>query len=79
MMTFCFIKSLVLPKIIFSLSLSYVPKDTLDKIHKIFINFLWRKKTPKIKKDTITGSIEVGGLKMVDVHKMNVAAKCGWK
>ena len=34
---------------------------------------------PIIKKETITGLIEDGGLKMVDFHKMNIAAKCGWK
>ena len=35
---------------------------------------------PQIKKkETITGLIEDGGLKMVDVHKVNIAAKCGWQ
>ena len=37
------------------------------------------KKTPNRKKETIIGSIEDGVLKIVDVHKMNVAAKCAWK
>ena len=73
------IKSLVLPKITFLLSLIYVPTDILDNIHKILFDFLWRYKTPKVKKETITGLIEDGGLKMVDVHKMNIAAKCSWK
>ena len=65
-------KSLILPKIIFLLSMIYIPKDTLHKIHKIFINFLWRKNNKNIKRETITGSIEDGGIKMVDIHKMNV-------
>ena len=73
------IKSLVLPKITFLLSSIYVPNDILDKIHKILFDFLWRYKTPKIKKETITGLIEDGGLKMVDIHKINIAAKCCWK
>ena len=70
------IKSLVLPKVIFLLSLVYVPKEVLDRINKILMDFLWRHKMPKVKKETITGLIVDGGLKMVDVHKMNIAAKC---
>ena len=73
------IKSLVLPKVTFLLSLIYVPKEVLDRINKILMDFLWRHKMSKIKKETITGLIEDGGLKMVDVHKMNIAAKCAWK
>ena len=73
------IKSLILPKVIFLLSLIYVPKEVLDRINKILMDFLWRDKMPKIKKETITGLIEDGGLKMVDVHTINIAAKCSSK
>ena len=59
------IKSLVLPMVIFSLSLIYVPKEVLDRINKILIDFLWRHKMSKI----ITDLIEDRGLKMADVHK----------
>ena len=73
------IKSLVLPKITFLFSLIYVPKDILDRIQKLLTDFLWRYKTPKIKKEIIRNCIEDGGLKMADVYKMNTAAKCIWK
>ena len=63
------IKSLVLPKIILSLSLIYVPKEVLDRLNKILMDFLWKHKMSKIKKEITTGLIEDRGLKMVDVHK----------
>ena len=72
------IKALVLPQILFLFNLIYVPNETLDQINKEFFNFLWRNKPPKIKKETIIGQLEDGGLKMIDVYNMHVAAKCSW-
>ena len=72
------IKALVLPQILFLFNLIYVPKEILDQINKEFLNFLWRNKPPKIKKETIIGQLEDGGLKMIDVYNMHVAAKCSW-
>ena len=57
------IKALVLPQILFLFNLIYVPKEILDQINKEFLNFLWRNKPPKIKKETVTGQLEDGGLK----------------
>ena len=59
-------------------NLIYVPNEILDQINKEFFNFLWRNKPPKIKKETIIGQLEDGGLKMIDVYNMHVAAKCSW-
>ena len=72
------IKALVFPQILFLFNLIYVPKEIFDQINKEFLNFLWRNKPPKIKKETIIGQLEDGGLKMIDVYNMHVAAKCGW-
>ena len=72
------IKALVLPQILFLFNLIYVPNEILDQINKEFFNFLWRNKPPKIKKETIIGQLEDGGLKMIDVYNMHVAAKCSW-
>ena len=72
------LKTLILPKILFLFSIVYVPDEMLKTIDNLFFNFLWNKKPPKIKKNTITGMIKDGGLKMVDVHKMHTAAKCIW-
>ena len=72
------IKALVLPQILFLFNLIYVSKEILDQINKEFLNFLWRNKPPKIKKETIIGQLVDVGLKMIDVYNMHVAAKCGW-
>ena len=71
------IKALVLPQILFLFNLIYVPKEILDQINKEFLNFLWRNKPPKIKKETIIRQLE-DGLKVIDVYNMHVAAKCSW-
>ena len=72
------LKTLVLPKILFLFSMIYVPDEILKIVDNLFFNFLWNNKPPKIKKSTITGMIKDGGLKMVDVYKMHIAAKCSW-
>ena len=72
------IKSLILPQILFLLTLIYVPKYILDKIEKLFLSFLWNFKPAKIKKETIIAPIREGGLNMIDIYSMHTAAKCSW-
>ena len=64
------LKSLVLPQILFLFNLIYVPKRVLDKIEKLFFNFLWNEKPSKIKRNTIVGPISSGGLIMVDIYML---------
>ena len=72
------IKSLILPQVLFLFTLIYVPKYILEKLEKLLFSFLWNFKPAKIKKETIIASIKEGGLSMVDIHNMHIAAKCSW-
>ena len=51
---------------------------TVEKLDKLLLSFLWRNKTPKVKKETIIASIGDGGLKMPDIFEINKAAKITW-
>ena len=72
------IKSLILPQVQFLFSMIYVPEHVLKKIDELLFNFLWNNKPAKIKRTTIIAEIHEGGLGMVDVYAVHIAAKCGW-
>ena len=72
------IKSLIVPQISHLLSMCYCSQTTLEKIDNILFNFLWGKKPPKIKRETIIADFSVGGLRMPDIFTVNVIAKTKW-
>ena len=47
------VKTLGLSKLIYSASLSSIPKGLVEKINKIIFNFIWDNKPAKIKRKTI--------------------------
>ena len=57
------LKSLVIPKFLYPMSVLPVPKNVVDVIDNMIINFVWNKRKPKIKRDVIIQSIEMGGNK----------------
>ena len=72
------IKTLGLSKLIFSTSVLPIPENFAQKVNKLTFKFLWDAKPAKIKKSTITGLKEKGGLKMIDFDHTNKALKCAW-
>ena len=72
------IKALLLPKIYHLLSTIYIPNIILKQIDKTIFEFLWNKKTPKVKKDSIISNIEDGGLKMPDIYAIHDSFKISW-
>ena len=70
------IKTLGLSKLIFSASVLPIPENFAQEVNKLTFKFLWDAKPAKIKKSTITGLKEKGGLKMIDFEHMNKALKC---
>ena len=69
------IKTLVILKIVYALSLIFCPTKILEKLDKILFSFLWDNKTPKIKRETIIANYCDGGLKMTDVFLVHESAK----
>ena len=72
------VKSLGLSKLIFIASVLPVPEKFCDQVNKITFNFIWDNKIAKIKRNTIIGERENGGLNMIDFSLMNKALKCIW-
>ena len=56
----------------------YTPKWATDEINEILFKFLWSKKKPHVKKETIIADIDSGGLKMVHFESMQKAIKLNW-
>ena len=72
------LKSLVLPQINYLLSVCFCPMNILEKIDRLLFKFLWENKPAKIKRNTITATYTMGGLKMPDIFAINVVSKIKW-
>ena len=72
------IKSLVIPQLLYACSVLYVPDWVIKETNNMLFKFLWSGKPEKIKRATIVGDIESGGLKMVDFESMVKALKSTW-
>ena len=55
--------------------MTQVPKNLVNELNKIQINFLWNSKTPKIKHSTLIADYSEGGLKSVDIESKLKAMK----
>ncbi len=71
------IKSLAASILVHPMSILYTPKEFLQEVEKIFFKFLWEN-AERIKRKTLIGKKEDGGLKMLDIHCKNAALKAGW-
>jgi hypothetical protein len=72
------IKTLALPILVQSFTvLPDPPIHIVNKIQDIFFNFLWNNKVDKVKRKTVMGNYEDGGLKMPHVlsfvHALNIS------
>ena len=72
------VKTLGLSKLIYNASVLNVPKQYVEQINKITLNFIWDGKPAKIKRSTIIGERRKGGLKMCDFAIMEKALKIAW-
>ena len=73
------IKSLMISKIIhILLSLPSPEEETVREIENIFLNFLWREKTHKLKLSTQEKMTSEDGLQFPNVRKIEIALKASW-
>ena len=73
------IKSLALSKSVHLLtSLPNLKPDMVSNLNKIFFNFIWDRKTEKIKRNTLIADYLEGGLKMIHLESFNSYLKVGW-
>jgi exonuclease III len=72
------IKTLAIPKLVFSATNTYTPDNIIKIINKHLYGFIWNKRD-RIKRNTLIGKIEDGGLNMVDIQSHFEALKAAWK
>ncbi len=73
------VKTLAMPKLIhiFS-SLPIPPSKMLNELRRLFENFIWHGKTPKVNRDLLTQDIAEGGLKMPNIKVQIQSLKIAW-
>lgn len=72
------LKSLAVSKLVYICSVLYVPPWFVQAAEKLFTDFLWGGKPAKVKKKTIIGATEDGGLKMPKVDIIVKSLKLSW-
>ena len=70
--------TLGISKILYVSSMTQVPKNLVNELKKIQIDFLWNSKSPKIKHSTLIADYSEGGLKSVDKESKINAMKITW-
>ena len=59
-------KILRLSKLTYSSTCVQTPAEVSDIVNKLVVNFIWNGKKPKIKRETLIGSKDKGGLRLPD-------------
>ena len=72
------VKTFELSKLIYNAYVLVIPEHFIKEIEKLIFDFIWDAKPAKIKKSTIIGETNQGGLKMIDFNIMNQALKVAW-
>lgn len=62
------IKTLLLSKLIHCINALVMPDPVINKVEKLFYNFLWGSKKEKVKRRTLIGPLKDGGLEMIDLR-----------
>ena len=72
------IKTYFLSKFTFTASLLKMPDNIVKQFKTLCYNYLWNGKRDKIKRSTITASVENGGLNMIDIDNFLLSLKATW-
>ena len=72
------LKSLIIPKMLYPMSVLPVPTNVVEIMDNMIIDFLWNKRKPKVKRDVIIQSIENGGLAVPHFASMVEANRIMW-
>ena len=72
------IKTLILSKLVYLAQSITVPNDIIKTIDSLIYNFLWHGKREKIKRSTLIGQTEYGGIEMCDTQSFFKSLKFKW-
>jgi len=56
----------------------FIPQHVIDKIDKLFFDFLWDKGKVMVKRTTIIAPIDAGGMNMINFPSMVASSKIMW-
>ena len=71
-------KTLGLSKLISSSACLHTPPYVTDTVNKLIADFVWNGKKPKIKRDTLIGAKERGGLDLPEYEIITKSLLCPW-
>ena len=71
-------KSLAISKLIHLALVTEIPTTTINLPAKIQMEFIWKRKNPKIKNSTLCNDYEYDGLKNVDIFSKVATLQCYW-
>lgn len=72
------INTLAISKILYNANILQNPDvEFFKNVSKLIYNFLWKKRD-RIKRNTLIGKIEQGGIEIIDVESKFYAAKASW-
>ena len=72
------LKSLIIPKLLYPMSVLPVPANVVDIVDNMIVDFFWNQRKPKIKRDVIIQSIENGGMSVPHFASMVETNKILW-
>ena len=71
-------RDLGLSKLIFVSACIHTPPQYIDIINRLTTNFVWNNKKPKIKRDTLIGPKDRGGLDLPEFEIISKSLKTAW-
>ena len=71
------LNTLIIPKLVYNMTVLHVPEEIIKRIEKLIYNFLWGK-THRIKKNTVIGPYLKGGLNVTDIESKIKSLKVSW-
>ena len=74
----CIVKTLAIAKLVYNTSVLTVPANFAEKVNDICFKFIWNFKPDKIKRHTIIGPVDKGGLNMLDFNMVVKSLKTAW-
>jgi len=73
------IKCLGISQVVYLLTMLPSPGTKfLKELEGILFNFIWNNSNDRIKRSTLIGNLDLGGINMIDVGCLNKALKIGW-
>ena len=72
------VKSLLIPQLIYNISVLSMPKDVIKKIESALFRYIWDGKSEKVKRKTLIRHYHNGGLKMIDICSLIKTIQSKW-